>query len=276
MGQTNDDSCSISRSVHFVTNGLRNTMQRICLHWKIVIQDWGMYWFSEFLTDHSYALGTEEELKRSWLQSVDDIRDLRWIWLDAHISIALTFEVALMRGPCFSTEQNAEDTFSLTKEWWQSSWRNKVADCRTVSFVAVPDLRHRLTIRLSSGCTGSYNDSMSKTTPTAVHCHRRISVKSIPPNTENSLQYGYDENDNNNLSIETNDVSTQDYSIRQTTTRVTVQLTKYNKYTQWRHLHRRLRGAHDTLSSHIARTLWCRVTMHLIGSRSESCHKHHP
>ena len=28
-------------------------------------------------------------------------------------------------------------------------------------------------------------------------------VKSIPPNTENSLQYGYDENDNNNMSDET-------------------------------------------------------------------------
>ena len=28
-------------------------------------------------------------------------------------------------------------------------------------------------------------------------------VKSIPPNTENSMQYGYDENDNNNMSNET-------------------------------------------------------------------------
>ena len=28
-------------------------------------------------------------------------------------------------------------------------------------------------------------------------------VKSIPLNTENSLQYGYDENDNNNMSNET-------------------------------------------------------------------------
>ena len=58
------------------------------------------------------------------------------------------------------------------------------------------------------------------------------SVKSIPPNTENSMQYGYDENDNNNMSNETkretnysttkwNDVNTHNY----------MQLTKYNKYT---------------------------------------------
>ena len=26
-----------------------------------------------------------------------------------------------------------------------------------------------------------------------------LPVKSIPPNTENSMQYGYDENDNNNM-----------------------------------------------------------------------------
>ena len=32
-------------------------------------------------------------------------------------------------------------------------------------------------------------------------------------------------------------------------------LTKYNKYTNDDVLHRRLRGAHDTLSSHMARTL---------------------
>ena len=30
-----------------------------------------------------------------------------------------------------------------------------------------------------------------------------VGVKSIPPNTENSLQHGYDENDNNNMSNET-------------------------------------------------------------------------
>ena len=58
-------------------------------------------------------------------------------------------------------------------------------------------------------------------------------VKSIPPNTENSMQYGYNENDNNNMSNETkcetnysinnkwNDVNTHNY----------MQLTKYNKYT---------------------------------------------
>ena len=60
----------------------------------------------------------------------------------------------------------------------------------------------------------------------------RRTVKSIPPNTENSMQYGYDENDNNNMSNETkretnysttkwNDVNTHNY----------MQLTKYNKYT---------------------------------------------
>ena len=59
------------------------------------------------------------------------------------------------------------------------------------------------------------------------------SVKSIPPNTENSMQYGYDENDNNNMSNETeretnysinnkwNDVNNHNY----------MQLTKHNKYT---------------------------------------------
>ena len=47
-------------------------------------------------------------------------------------------------------------------------------------------------------------------------------VKSIPPSTENSMQYGYDENDNNNMSNETkretnysttkwNDVNTHNY-----------------------------------------------------------------
>ena len=56
--------------------------------------------------------------------------------------------------------------------------------------------------------------------------------KSIPPNTENSMQCGYDENDNSNMSNETkretnysttkwNDVNTHNY----------MQLTKYNKYT---------------------------------------------
>ena len=47
-------------------------------------------------------------------------------------------------------------------------------------------------------------------------------VKSFPPNTEKSMQYGYDENDNNNMSNETkretndsttkwNDVNTHNY-----------------------------------------------------------------
>ena len=57
-------------------------------------------------------------------------------------------------------------------------------------------------------------------------------VKGNPSNTENSMQYGYDENDNNNMSNETkretnysttkrNDVNTHNY----------MQLTKNNKYT---------------------------------------------
>ena len=82
------------------------------------------------------------------------------------------------------------------------------------------------------------------------------SVKRKPPETENSKQYGYDENDNNNKSNETKretnystskwiDVNTHNY----------MQLTKYNKYTNDDVHNRRLRGAHDTLSSHIARTL---------------------
>ena len=61
---------------------------------------------------------------------------------------------------------------------------------------------------------------------------RTVHVKSTPPNAENSMQYGYDENDNNNMSNETkretnysttkwNDVNTHNY----------MQLTKYNKYT---------------------------------------------
>ena len=51
-------------------------------------------------------------------------------------------------------------------------------------------------------------------------------VKSIPPNTENSLQYGYDENDNN-MSNETK--CETNYSI--ITKWNDMQLTKYNKYT---------------------------------------------
>ena len=44
-----------------------------------------------------------------------------------------------------------------------------------------------------------------------------------------------------------------------------MQLTKYNKYTNDDVYHKRLRGAHDTLSSHIARTL-----VHLVMSSHTS------
>ena len=39
--------------------------------------------------------------------------------------------------------------------------------------------------------------------PTAVYCHRRGGVKSIPPNTEKWLRKRYDENDNYDTSNET-------------------------------------------------------------------------
>ena len=42
----------------------------------------------------------------------------------------------------------------------------------------------------------SVTDNSSSQSPTGC-------VKSIPPNTENSMSYGYDENDNNNMSDET-------------------------------------------------------------------------
>ena len=52
-------------------------------------------------------------------------------------------------------------------------------------------------------------------------------ILSIPPNTENSMQYGYDENDNN-MSNETKRET--NHSINNNNTRY-MQLTKYNKYT---------------------------------------------
>ena len=55
-----------------------------------------------------------------------------------------------------------------------------------------------------------------------------VDVKSIPPNTENSMQYGYDETDNNNMSNETKRET--NYSINNNNTRY-MQLSKYGKYT---------------------------------------------
>ena len=58
-----------------------------------------------------------------------------------------------------------------------------------------------------------------------------------------------------------------------TTTRVTCSSQVY----QWRHLHKCLRGAHDTLNSLIVRTLWCRFTPHWLKIRVLSFHLHsHP
>ena len=78
----------------------------------------------------------------------------------------------------------------------------------------------------TSWCSARQTDAQKE------HFVAREAVKSLPPNTENSMQYGYDENDNNNMSNETkretnysttkwNDVNTHNY----------MQLTKYNKYT---------------------------------------------
>ena len=79
--------------------------------------------------------------------------------------------------------------------------------------------------------------------------------KELPPNTENSMQYGYEENDNNNMSNETKRET--NYSMNNKW-REHAQLHaahKVQQVHQWRRSHRRLRGAHHTLSSHIARTL---------------------
>ena len=62
----------------------------------------------------------------------------------------------------------------------------------------------------------------------SVHQFSLYGVKSIPPNTENSMQYGYDENDNNNMSNETKRET--NYNINNNNTRY-MRLTKYNKYT---------------------------------------------
>ena len=50
----------------------------------------------------------------------------------------------------------------------------------------------------------------------------------MPPKTENFMQYGYDENDNNKMRNETK--RENNYSINNKKTRY-MQLTKYNKYT---------------------------------------------
>ena len=64
--------------------------------------------------------------------------------------------------------------------------------CETCNVVAFTDSGG------ASACTrcGDHDDAGSTLWTT-------VGVKSIPPNTENSLQYGYDENENNNMSNET-------------------------------------------------------------------------
>ena len=67
-------------------------------------------------------------------------------------------------------------------------------------------------------------------------------------------------------------------SVRPTTASTTSETTRVTCSSQsttntpWRRSHRRLRGVHHALRSHIAHTLWCRLTPN--GSRSESGHKH--
>ena len=56
-------------------------------------------------------------------------------------------------------------------------------------------------------------------------------VKTTPPNTENSMQYGYDENDNNNMSNETKRETNSTTNWNDVNTHKYMQLTKYNKYT---------------------------------------------
>ena len=59
-----------------------------------------------------------------------------------------------------------------------------------------------------------------------------VFVKSIPPNTENSMQYGYDENDNNNMSSETKrETNYRTTKWNDVNTHKNMQLTKYDKYT---------------------------------------------
>ena len=82
-------------------------------------------------------------------------------------------------------------------------------------------------------------------------------VNSIPPIQQNSMKNGYDENNNYNMSDD-NKCETN-YSIitkwNDVNTHINMQLTMHNKYTNDGRSHRRLRGAHIALSSHIARTL---------------------
>ena len=97
------------------------------------------------------------------------------------------------------------------------------------------------------------------------------SVKSIPPNTENSMQYGYDENDNNNIAMRLSArpitaSTTSGTTCATSTSPSTTPMTMLTSTFAWcTPCVERARRAHSfTLD----------VVSHLIGSRSESCHKH--
>ena len=83
------------------------------------------------------------------------------------------------------------------------------------------------------------------------------------------MQYGYDENDNNNMSNETKRET--NYSINNNNTRY-MQLTKYNKHTN-DDIYTNACVVHMIRWARTQRAL-VDVVSHLIGSRSESCHKH--
>ena len=64
---------------------------------------------------------------------------------------------------------------------------------------AVRSVSHERVQQRATGKIGEVPETASQD----CRLQRSVDVKSIPPNTEISLQYGYDENDNNNMSNET-------------------------------------------------------------------------
>ena len=68
-----------------------------------------------------------------------------------------------------------------------------------------------------------------------VEAGKEVLVKSIPPNTENSMQYGYDENDSNNMSNETKRET--NYSINNNNTRYMPDETSWDVMQQVRPRH---------------------------------------
>ena len=78
-------------------------------------------------------------------------------------------------------------------------------------------------------------------------------VKSISSIQENSMQYGYDENDNNNMSNETKCE------------------TNYSINNKWNNMHNKHLTKHDTRRAH---SFTLDVVSRLIGSSPESLHIH--